>query len=220
MEIMNYPLSYPNGTVMKWSFPESLNGTTNVYAYPDIVYGMMGGGFPPTPAYLPKPVQLGALPSDFSLTFNVTLNANPDNQALLIETWPTTIPNPANSIPAKDYRTSEVGLFAHTPSYLLNFLLTLPDHMNYSAGNFNAYIVKHPQSPPFIIIIPVTTPGGTTPVDMTGKTYEIPFGDLLRFLITKGMLDPSNYITGYQFGFEIGRGSGGARINLIKWHWK
>jgi hypothetical protein len=204
---------------MQWSFPESLNGTTNVYAYPDIVYGILGGGYPPTPASRPRPIQLGSLPGGFSLTFNVTLNAGPDNQALLIETWPTTVPNPANPL-VNDYRTREVGLFAHTPSYLLNFLLTLPNHINYSAGDFNAYILKHPGRPPFIIIIPVTTPGGTTPVDMTGATYEIPFGDILRFLITKGILDPNNYITGFQFGFEIGRGSGGARVNLIKWHWQ
>jgi len=220
IEIGNDPSSYPDGTVMKWSFPRSLNGTSNVYAYPDIVYGVLGGGLPPTPAHRPRPVRLGSLPRDFSLTFNVTPNAGADDQDLLVETWPTSVPNPENPISVHDSRTREVGVFAHTPPYLLNFLLTLPNHLNYSAGRFHAYIVEHPQSPPFIIIIPVTAPGGTTPVDMIGATHEIPFGDLLRFLIAKGMLDPKNYITGCQFGFEIGRGSGDARINFIRWHWK
>jgi hypothetical protein len=216
--ITNCPSTYPNGTVMSWSFPGYLNGTSNIYAYPDIVYGILGGGYPPTPANIPTPIQLGSLPSDFSLTYNITLNANPDDQDVLIETWPTTVPNPPN-LSTNDTRTNEIGFMAHVPSYTLEYLLSFPNHIDYSANNFNAYIVTVPYTPPFTVMIPVTTPGGTTPVDMTSGTYTIPFGALLNFLTTQGILNPNNYITGYQFGFEIGRGTGSVTINQLEWHW-
>jgi hypothetical protein len=125
---------------MRWSFPNSLNDTTNVYAYPDIVYGVLGGGYPPTPANLPTPIQLGSLPRNFSLSFNVTLNAGNNDQDLLIETFPTTVPNPPNPN-VNDTRTNEIGFMAHTPSYTLSYLLSLPNPINYSSGGFDAYIV-------------------------------------------------------------------------------
>ena len=130
--ITNCPSTYPNGTVISWSFPDYLNGTSNVYAYPDIVYGILGGGYPPTPANIPTPIQLGSLPSAFSLTYNITLNANPDNQDVLIETWPTTVPNPPN-LSTNDTRTNEIGFMAHVPSYTLEYLLSFPNHIDYSA---------------------------------------------------------------------------------------
>jgi len=108
---------------------------------------------------------------------------------------------------------------AHVPSYTLRYLLSLPNHIDYSADGFNAYIVTAPYKPPFTVMMPVTTPGGTTPVDMTSGTYTIPFGALLSFLTTQGILNPNNYITGYQFGFEIGRGTGSVTINQLQWHW-
>ena len=216
--ITNCPSTYPNGTVISWSFPDYLNGTTNVYAYPDIVYGILGGGYPPTPANIPKPIQLGSLPSDFSLTYNITFDANLDNQDVLIETWPTTVPNPPN-LSTNDTRTNEIGFMAYVPSYTLGYLLSIPTHLDYSADGFNAYIVTVPSTPPFTVMIPVTNPGGTTPVDMTSGTYTIPFGALLSFLTTQGILNPNNYITGYQFGFEIGRGTGSVTINQLQWQW-
>jgi hypothetical protein len=73
--ITNCPSIYPNETIISWSFPNYLNGASNVYAYPDIVYGILGGGYPPTPANIPTPIQLRSLPSDFSLTYNITLYA-------------------------------------------------------------------------------------------------------------------------------------------------
>ena len=216
--ITNCPSTYPNGTVISWSFPDYLNGTSNVYGYPDIVFGILGGGYPPTPANIPTPIQLGSLPNDFSLTYNITLNANRDNQDVLIDTWPTTVPNPPN-LSTNDTRTNEIGFMAYVPSYTLRYLLSLPNHIDYSADGFNAYIVTAPYKPPFTVMMPVTTPGGTTPVDMTSGTYTIPFGALLSFLTTQGILNSKNYITGYQFGFEIGRGTGSVTINQLQWHW-
>jgi hypothetical protein len=216
--ITNCPSNYPNGTVMSWSFPDSLNGETNVYAYPDIVYGILGGGYPPTPANIPTPIQLVSLPSDFSLTYNITFNANLDDLDVLIETWPTTVPNPPNPF-TNDTRTNEIGFLAHVPSYTLAYLLSLPNHIDYSAGGVNVYIVTVPSTPPFTVMMPVTTPGGTTPLDLTSGTYTIPFGALLSFLTAQGILNPNNYITGYEFGFEIGRGMGSVTINQLQWHW-
>jgi hypothetical protein len=204
---------------MRWSFPNSLNGTTNVYAYPDIVYGILGGGYSPIPANLPTPIRLGSLPSNFSLTFNVTLNADTNNQDFLIETFPTTVPNPPDPH-VNDTRANEIGFVAHTPSYMLSYLLSLPNPAKYLSRGFNAYIVTvQGTRPPYTVIMPVTTPGGTTPVDMTNGTYTIPFSNLLNFLIAHGILDPRNYINGCEFGFEIGRGTGAARINHLKWNW-
>ena len=218
--ITNYPSTYPNGTVMNWSFPNYFNGSTNVYAYPDIVYGILGGGFPPTPKNIPAPLQLSSIPSDFTLTFNVTLNANFEDQDLLIETWPTTVSNPQNPY-VVDTRTEEVGVFAHTPSNTMSGILNVPDHWNFSQNGFNAYIAKwYTGGIPFVMIAPVSAPGGTTPIDMAdGATHTIPWGDLIGFMVSNGVLDGTNYLTGFEFGFEIGRGSGSAQINLLEWQW-
>ena len=217
-QITSYPATYPNGTDFNWSFPSNLNGSTNVYAYPLIVYGPFPGyASAQSPPKLPTPFQIKSINKNFSVTFNVTLNANPDGEDFLVEFWPSTSTKPTTTSDLK----AEVGFMFHNPDYDWNYLLSLPNPLRYtdSAGN-HYYIVTAKQSPPFTVITPVTSPSSKTPRDLAdGKTHTVPIGEVFSFLVSKGVLNGNDYIDGASNGFEIGRYSGSAVINRLSYNW-
>ena len=217
--ITNSPSTYPNGTVFNWSFPNQFNDY-GVYSYPNITYGIDGGYN--VPQNLPPAFQVNDL-TDLSVTYNISVNAGVDDYHCLIETWPTTVARPENP-KTNNSMTDEIGFLCHTPARLRDYILSRSDHFNYSSDGFNAYIAVRSgtaltTSPPFAMIMPVTAPNGTTPLDMTSGTQTLHIKGVLDALVTHGVLPSNAYINGFQFGFEIGRGIGSATINNLTWNW-
>jgi gentisate 1,2-dioxygenase len=67
--------------------------------------------------------------------------------------------------------------------------------------------------------MPVTTPGGTTPLDMISGTYTVQLNSILAALVQQGILSSSSYIDNWQAGFEVVDGSGSATINSLSYDW-
>jgi hypothetical protein len=202
----------PNGTIINWSFPSTPNDS-DVYAYPHITYGN-DLGYPSTTG-VPS-LQVSAI-TNLSVTYNISVSAatNPATYDCLIETFATSIPNPTDGTTA----TNEIGFLAHTPAELASYILSLPNHFNYSAGGLNAYIVTAPYGTPETLIMPVTTPGGTTPLDMISGTYTVQLNAILAALVQQGILSSNSYIDNWQTGFEVVDGSGSATVNSLSYDW-
>jgi len=210
--ITNNPATFPNGTVMTWNFPNTPNAG-HVYSYPFIVYGNLFEGPNPSPND-PPGLQLNAI-QNLTMNYNVTMNAPTNGYDGLIETWVNT-----NPISALGTATTEVGLFFHSNADVINYMLG-SSHINYSQNGFNAIIVTTwgLSSVTGIAIMPVTTPGGSTPLQMDSGNQTIPWGDLFRFLVAQGFLNGNNYVDGMELGFEIEAGSGSATINNLSYNW-
>ena len=204
-----YPDIFPAGTVFAWSYPSTPNAS-NTWSYPEIVYGVQGaGGFIPPPNR-PTPKQVNSF-SNLSVTYNITRTFADEDADCLIELWVTTVPNPNRSQTA-----NEIAFLAHAPSANVKQALSFASHFNFSVNGFNAYIATNGQ---FTVIMPVTAPGGTTPLDLTSGTQTIPFLAIFQALVAHGIVVGTNWLTGGEFGFEVAKNSGGATINSIAWTW-
>jgi hypothetical protein len=111
-----------------------------------------------------------------------------------------------------------VAFYAYAPAGNVGQLLGFPNHFNYSDGTFNAY-VGATSNFSFVGVLPVTTPGGTTPLNMSVGTQTIPILKVMQAMVTNGFISGTNFISGFEFGFEVSRNAGGATINSIAWTW-
>ena len=209
LTITNFACLFPNQTVMSWSFPPTANAA-NVYAYPEIVYGMQASGFITPATNPPPPTQVNAF-NNLSVTYNIVRTFADNDSDCLIETWIFTTSTRTQVV-------NEVAFFCHTPDYLANYVLSFADHFNFSSGGFNAYIAAVPDRR-LIMIMPVTAPNGTTPLDMTSGTQTYPAKAVLNALVSQAWVTGTNWVTGYEFGFEVARNSGTVLFKSIVWRW-
>jgi len=216
--ISGNPAAGPNGTTFTWKYPDVL-AQWGVYAYPDIVYG--DGGYNTLPANHLTPLRIGDIRS-LSVTFDISTVAAYDTYDCLLEAWPDSVANSTNS---GQTLQAEVGVFAHVGTHYMYDYILSQHPFSFSAGGFNCLIAVrsgtvNSGSPPFIQILPVTTPGGTTALDMVNSgSHTIPLDAIYAELVRRGLLDPNSYLNGYQCGFEIGQGSGSATINSLSYDW-
>jgi hypothetical protein len=204
-----FPSTFPVATQFAWSWPTP---ASILYGYPEIVFGTQGGGnFGDGPANQPPPKQINNL-GTVSLTYNMTLTTQSVNDtSYLIETWAQTTPgNPATN-------TVEILFYAFATPAVSSFILAMPVNFNYSVGGFNVYFA-FPNSGQ-VYMMPVTSPGGTTARDMTSGTFTIDFAALITAALNQGWLTGTNYINGYEIGFETREGTGGVTFNQISWNW-
>jgi hypothetical protein len=221
--ITNYPRTFPRRTKIEWSYPNQRNDAS-VYSYAIIGgYGIGSGGhFRPSNRPTSKKVSEF---TDLSVTYDVSVAADPNDFALLVETFPTTAsdPSPPN---VTNTMTNEIGFLPHVPDYLWTFILTLSDHFDYSSsdGTFHAYVATRAgnaftSAPPFTMIVPVTEARGRTPRNMMVGRQTLPLLGVLRELVARGIMPADSYVCGFDFGFETGRNSGRAILNYITWKW-
>ena len=207
------PCTFPNGTVIKWSFPSTQNAQ-NVYSYPEIVYGS-NWGTQPASTIPAKPIS--AL-TTLQVNYNVSVSAGWNDYDCLIETWPS-----STAIPNAQTKLAEVGFLCHTPFASWWQVLTALDKYWYAddAHGFYALIatVQGGSGMPFIIVMPLNWRYGILPRDMIVGDQRMPIITLLKDLVRRGKI-PDSYITGFEFGFEVGANSGSATFNNITWYWK
>lgn len=221
--ITNYPHSFPQRTKIEWSYPGQRNDAS-VYSYAIMGgYGVGSGGYF-RPKNRPTPKKVSEF-TDLSVTYDVSVTGDPNGFDFLVETFPTTAPDPS---PPKvtNTMTNEIGFLPHVPDYLWTYILTLGDHFDYSSpdGTFHAYVATRPgnaftAAPPFTMIVPVTEARGRTPREMMVGKQTLPLLGVLRELVARGVMPADSYVCGFDFGFEIGRNSGRAILNEITWKW-
>ena len=205
------PATFPQGIVVQWAYP-AIPNAGNVWSYPEIVFGSQAGGGFIVPPHTPPAQQINTFTA-LSVTYNIALSmSTPDDTDVLIETWVQTIPgNPGSNV-------NEVGFYVYAPAGNAGQILGFPNHFNFSAGGFNAYIGANAGFS-FIAIMPVTAPGGTTPLNLSSGTHTLPILAVLQALVANGYISGTNFISGFEFGFEISRNNGVATINQLAWTW-
>ena len=205
-----FPATFPSATVFNWSYPATAVGG-NVYAYPEIVFGTQAGGGFIVPPHTPTAMTINSF-QHLSLTYDMYRTFADEDADCLIETWVQTVPdNPATNV-------TELQFLPHAPTANYNQVLGWADHFNYSSGGFNAYVAANP-SRSFIQVLPVTAAGGTTALDMTFGRQTIPVLGVLQAIVSQGWIAGTDYISGFEFGFEIAKNAGTATINSIDWTW-
>jgi len=228
------PSTFPGGTVVEFSFSSTFSGA---YSYSGIVWGSSFGGFWPSPnGVTPTPTQVDSINTLIG-TFDLSLTSNPDNYAVLWETFFTNEPN--NGLPALGPHSCEpngvatdrcVGLelmiYLHFgPGGAAFQLATHPNHYIYTSpdGNFSAYIIdvgwgftdnNGTQFHPGIIVLPMVVANGG---DFLSATIDLKA--LLQNIRDHGFgyLKGSDYLDGWSMGIETNQNSGTFTINNLSY---
>jgi len=56
-------------------------------------------------------------------------------------------------------------------------------------------------------------------VDMSNGSFTINFALLLAALVSNGLVSGTDFISGFEFGFEVTKNAGGAIVNSLVWNW-
>jgi len=217
------PSTFPNNTYITWKFPSYLNGI-GIYAFPGIEYGSSGYEVPrnSVPA-----LQLRSL-SSLSATWNITVNAGVDDLAnCMFEFFVYSTGDPS-ATPGhfSSYAYNEISIMTHVGPRHMRYLKSLSNHFWFSTGGYNFYVVTNNnpappgQFPPQTSIVPVTAPGGTTPLSLINNgTHTYPLAAIMAKLVEMGLVNPNHYIHGAVFGMEISKNSGSATVNKLSYVW-
>lgn len=203
------PSTFPDGTVITWSFPSNSGGS-----YPEVAWGAQWGGCYPSPnGMTPTPFQIKNI-TDFTGTFDISLGGDLASYAVTWEGFLTSAPN--NAIPGihggKGTVVWEVGIVLHPYPGWVDWGLGHP-HYTYTDGNFSAVIAYNIDiGIPHLLISVFPTNG-----DMLSGTINI--GGILHSLIDHGIISGHEYLGGWELGAEPQRNSGSLTINHLSYTW-
>lgn len=205
IDVASETTTFPNGTTISWSFPAVIpNDGSNVWCYPEIIYGcQFGGAFQSPDGFGPTPVQLNALTA-LTGSINISnLTGNLNNYDILWETQVTST--------AFGTKVCEIGFMCHAPSFVSIFVNGLATKYNYNVGGLSATIgITSNGFYKYIIVLP-------TLGDFLIGTVD--FKAIFTFLIAQGELTGAEYIQGYEIGPEPRLSSGSFLVNSISYNW-
>jgi hypothetical protein len=194
------PSTFPDGTVLNWNFPLTLEA--DLLSYDVVYFGNNQNGT--SPNGLPAPKQVNALTA-FTGTVNLSLSGLSGRNDVLWEGW-------LYSDSSLETPVFEIGVMLQdtNPAYAQSFppyYYTSPD------GSFSATIYVTPgDNRPFITIYP------TTQYPMMSGTID--FLAIFRYLKSQGIITGDEYASGWGLGVEVYPGSGQLTINHLSYTWQ
>src|SRR5262249_18846001 len=113
------PSTFPNGTVINWSYPANSQTTIHdVYSYNRVQWGSYYAGDLPPNGITPTPKQVNAL-TTFMGAFNISLSGLVGRDDVLWEEYLTSGPNSGSNL-------FEVGIFLQDTNPEMSFQSSLP----------------------------------------------------------------------------------------------
>jgi Ca2+-binding RTX toxin-like protein len=182
---INDPDQGANDVSIQWQFPDS-RSSSGVWGYLEVIWGG-GPGWESAPQLRTQISNIKDLVIDYSVT-----NASP-NSNLLIELWTTNAagqPTAEVAVSAAGFRTP--GSYTYSDQYI-----TADVNANAPGGGGGGASWK------FVTLsLPVDTLSGT-----------VSFSNILSDLVQRGIVNPSDYVSGIELGIEPQRGSGAMQIS-------
>jgi hypothetical protein len=198
-----YPLAFPRGTVIAWSF-DSHVGPSNVWGYPEVVYGSQNGGVHPSPnGITPAPIQLQNL-GRFTMSWNTSLSGNLNYYDVLAET------HLSSTLTGND---CEFGIFLWSPPYATSFWNTKTRY-SINLGGFAGEVSPNCWATGSFAMMPTSVKNGTP-----WPSGTINFLPIIQWGITQGLLTPTWYLLGFELGVEPQQGSGTLTVNSLSYDW-
>ena len=199
--------TFPNNTTIAWNFGSHM-APSNVWGYPEVIYGRKAGHWAPSNGVTPTPIQLRNL-TRFLMSWNISLSGNLNLHDVLAETFFATVADPTSSA----QKATEWGFFIWSPPYCTEYLNSLSPKWTYT--NSNGITVQITMTSNTVLILPITVRDGT-PM-LSGTNFDL-LG-ILNYCITNGLIKQNYYLTGFELGVEAQQGSGTMTINSLSFDW-
>lgn len=213
---------FPANTTTEWTWPnDGAFAGGQPYGFALLAYGLQFGGdafgtSPPVGTPLPTPTQLTAftaLTATFSARCGGDLTIDNGSFNLFFELWPSTAAGAGGH-----HVTHEVSVFLHSQTD--GYAFWGPGgsggftNFTYNSPTYNATVVADNVTfnPPRIMVFPFN--------NTDYLTGSIDFKDLLAFIVSKGLLDGTNYLNGIELGVEPGANSGYSKISRLNIDWR
>jgi hypothetical protein len=208
--ITMYPDSFPSGTVIKWSWPNT-PAPSNTYSAPGLVYGTITGFKAPLTNVTAK--QINDI-TTLTLSHTLSMSGNPEQFNVIYDGFLSKIPLPGadaamKSFEALDYSNSlfEIEVHCHTPPYFSRWLEN--GHRKYSFTDTQGTrwsIFDNPDAKAHMIVFVRADYGDLL-------NYTVDMKALLLAAKSHGLLTGSEYWTGTALIVEPQMGSGSLTID-------
>jgi hypothetical protein len=211
--IKGYKNSWPNGTLIEWSFPSSGGASGFAFAYPLIFFGGSNGNVNSVYGVKgPWPMKINAL-TTLNVTYDLTLGYNPGSYDTLIDTFVTASPTSVDGS-----FVAEISFFAQANG--MNFCPGSSVHQ-FSFGPARVGIQGKQ------IWIEPCNAAGTARVAILSGTIDLK--EIYQYVASIGLggLTGNEYVRGTQFGVEVQRAApynvgpyqGSLRFDRLSYNW-
>ncbi len=200
--------TFPNDSIVEWSWPKETSGSGFAYAYPEMIYGGTPWGNP-YKTKGPWPQRIDSI-SELRVGYEIVLGGNVDSYNILLDMYVTASPDSIDGS-----HVAELSFFPH---------LKDPEGMTEiqeltSVGRVSVRRVERQ-----IMIRPVTAQNG--PRDLLNATVNLK--EIIDHLIAAGFLTGKEYLRGIEFGAEVQVPNaynstphvGSLKINKLAFSWK
>jgi hypothetical protein len=193
----------PDNTTISWDWPDT-PATWNVYSMPGVFYGTYDGFA--APANTVTPMQVDDI-NTLTLNHNITLSGQTDQYDVIYDLYLTSTPGGSHSD-----AQFEIEVVAHTPSYMRDWIETLPQKTFTDADGLQWTIAQSgststSDNPPIILFVP------SDYRDLTNASID--FKALLDAAQAEGLITGNEYFNGLGLGVEPRLGSGSLDINSL-----
>jgi hypothetical protein len=187
--------TFPNGTTINWDYGSHIGGS-NVWGYPEIVYGTQGKSWDNPNGTQPPNwgEQIGTL-GHFTMTWDISLTGNLNQHDTLAETF---------------LSGHEFGFFLQAPTYLTDWLNGKTQY-HFDLGGIQGEAIPINGS---LFLIPDSVENGTP---MTHGSVD--FAPILQWAISQGWLSSSDQLKGFELGVEPQQGAGSMTVNNWNVDW-
>eukprot|EP01113_Clastostelium_recurvatum_P018904 TRINITY_DN22287_c0_g1_i1.p1 TRINITY_DN22287_c0_g1~~TRINITY_DN22287_c0_g1_i1.p1 ORF type:complete len:275 (+),score=50.71 TRINITY_DN22287_c0_g1_i1:23-826(+) len=196
-----YPSTFPNNTLISFSWPPMPDNAVHITAYLAIDYGDYYGTRDPRPI---TPAQINSI-SQLLLTHDVTFNnsvvPNGGND-VIYDLFLTSTPNGDNN------HLFEIEVFVYTPTFALWYMNSLAQIGKVNVSGVEWTVTFSKASNPHDILI---YPTNLAPIPKA----TIDLNAMFTYLKQKSILTGQEYYNGHAFGVETVRGEGTLRVNTL-----
>jgi len=196
------PSRFPEGTVIKWSWPQDTPAQGNVYSYPMLVYGTYPGLRAPITNIAAK--QINDIDT-LKLSHRLSIGGSTGQFAVLYDGFLSKVP-----VPGTDYSNAiyEIEVHCHTPTYFSAWLDN-GSHPKFSFTDSRGTrwsIFDNPDAKARMIVFVRADYGDLL-------DYTVDMKELLLAAKSNGLLTGNEYWTGTGLGVEPQMGFGSLTIN-------
>ena len=190
--------TFPNGTTINWNYGSHI-APSNVWGYPEIVYGTQNTSFDPPNGTHPANwgEQIGTL-GHFNMTWDFSLTGNLNQYDVLAETH---------------LSGHEFGIILNSPDYMTNFISGFTQY-HFNLGGVEGEAIPNFWGSGTLGIIPDSVENGTP---MTHGSID--FAPIISWAISEGWLSSSDQLKGFELGIEAQQGAGSMTVNSLNYDW-
>jgi hypothetical protein len=199
-------ITFPRNTVMSWKWP-SKQGPYGVYSFPEILFGNDGYHIPP-----PSP-RIGRQVANFSIVaaYSIRISGQPSGFGVILDLWLTA--SPEGDLEDRLYEI-DIALHSNATQQIGSMVYRISNPNEDGLNNATVSVARdwggESHKWTMVSVMP--------PSDQLSGRLDL--GNLLKGLISNGVISGREFVSGVELGAEPSLGSGQLTIDDLRYDWE